>query len=147
MKKLITPDPVGVWPLYDEIYPMENKNQLLTKGFNIGYDPTHPALDFPASAIFSGKWMPGKSYFEVQKGLETSDITIMAWVYIDKDQIRNKSTLLDFRTDNDSSLLSLFFLNGRLQVEIPSDNEIVTLSSPGMRYFHHCNYFSSVKVD
>ena len=126
---------------------MENKNQLLTKGFNIGYDPTHPALDFPASAIFSGKWMPGKSYFEVQKGLETSDITIMAWVYIDKDQIRNKSTLLDFRTDNDSSLLSLFFLNGRLQVEIPSDNEIVTLTSPGMRYFNLCKYFSSFKVD
>ena len=126
---------------------MKNKNQLLTKGFNIGFDPTHPALDFPASAIFSGKWMPGKSYFEVQKGLETSDITMMAWVYIEEDQIRNRSTLLDFRTDNDHSLLSLFFLNGRLQVEIPSDNEIVTLSSPGMRYLYQCNYFSSVKVD
>ena len=144
---MITPDPVGVWPLYDDVFLMENKNQLLTKGFNIGFDPTHPVLDFPASAIFSGKWMPGKSYFEVQKGLQTSDITMMAWVYIEEDQIRNRSTLLDFRTDNDSSLLSLFFLNGRLQVEIPSDNEIVTVSSPGMRYLYQYNHFSGVKVD
>ena len=136
LKKFITPDPLGVWPLNDDVYPIENKNHLLTKGYNIGFDHTHPPLDLPASTIFSGKWMHGKSYIEVQNGLEAADITIMAWVYIGEDQIRNISTLLDFRSDNDTSLLSLFFLDGRLQVEIPSDNEIVTISSPGMGYFY-----------
>ena len=131
----MTPDPTGVWPLIDDIQPLEKKKMFMTKGSNIGFDPIQTPLGFPSSALFSGKWMPGKSYLEVENGLQTSDITIMAWIYLNPDQIGNDSSLFDFRTESDDSLLNIVLTNGTLQGIIPVENQTVIVSSPGNTFF------------
>ena len=51
----MTPDPTGVWPLIDDIQPLEKKNKFMTKGYNIGFDPIQTPLAFPVCTVLSLK--------------------------------------------------------------------------------------------
>ena len=116
---------------------LNKKIKLPTKGYNIGFDLKHNSLGLPGSAIFSGKWMPGKSYIEIENGLDTSDFTIMAWIYLRADEMKSESTLFDFRSESDDSLLHMVLLDGRIQLDIPAENKTIVLHSPGNKRTYH----------
>ena len=137
LKASSTTDPFAILPLFEDFHSLNKKIKLPTKGYSIGFDLKHTSLGLPGSAIFSGKWMPGKSYIEIENGLDTSDFTIMAWIYLRADEMKNESTLFDFRSESDDSLLHMVLLEGKIQAEIPAENKTIVLSSPGNKRTYH----------